>query len=263
MNLHICPNCNTKLKPNKFKSHFRKIHPELSLEDIDLLLIPEYLLTSSIGWNIPIRKKDAVLLLEEKIRIYNKFSSFEIRFNSFRNTLFFEAIELGYEKLKQDVTDFAVISDEEMDLPVDVMIEIILYKSKRTRELLERLETFKSQILLKHQQAKAQYQTIFVTWSDLTFDKNKIRISANKAFVKAIDLPTEIRSFKSLKVEFFRKNYSNAKYKLVIYRGVIMPELSRGLKEILDLVSKHSSVISRNKRDLIYSEITCKYQRIV
>jgi hypothetical protein len=259
----ICPDCRGKLKPTKVKRHFLKVHPERSLEEIDLLLIPEYLLTSSIGRNITIGKKDVALLLEEKIRIYNKFSSFEIRFNSLRNTLSFEAIELDYEKLKQDVTDFAVISDEELELPVDVMIEIILYKSKRTRELLERLETFKLQIPLKHQQDNAQYQTIFVTWSDLTFDKNKIRISANKAFVKAIDLPSRIKSSKNLKVEFFRKNYSNAKYKLVIYRGVIMPELSRGLTEILDLVSKHSSGISRKKRDLIYSQITCKYQRIV
>ena len=196
-------------------------------------------------------------------RIYNDYLSFELKFRSLKRADYFEAIEIEYHRLYKEVDNYLDITSEEIKMNDDIFGQIMSCKCRIIEEIKGKLDQLRAEIPSYDQYIKAQYQTIYITWFDLTFDKNKIRISANKAFVKAIDLPTEIRSFKSLKVEFFRKNYSNAKYKLVIYRGVIMPELSRGLKEIQDLVSKHSSVISRNKRDLIYSEITCKYQRIV
>jgi hypothetical protein len=97
----------------------------------------------------------------------------------------------------------------------------------------------KSKIPLKSSYVEAQFHTIYVTWTDLTFDKDKIRISANKAFVKAIEMPERRINWKNLKIEDFRKYHPHARFKLVIRKGVIMEELSKGTEQILECVATH------------------------
>jgi hypothetical protein len=250
MNLQVCPNCQAKLNPKKIKRHFQKFHPE-----VDLPLTHRLNNFDFTG--------ESVILKRGISRIDMDLLSFNLRFKVLEKADYFEEIEFDYNRLYNEIDDYYDITPEEMEMDDTSFLQIMKYKFDNILKLKDILDQLKTKLPTYDQFYKAQHQTIFVTWSDLTFDKNKIRISANKAFVKAIDLPSKTKSLKNLKVEFFRKNYSNAKYKLVVYRGVIMPELSRGLSEILNLVSEHSSGFSRKKRDLIYSGINCKYQRIV
>ena len=247
MKIIICPNCKTKLKPNKFKKHLLKVHPQLSEKEIESLLPPSDSLTSALV-SIPLSRSESELLRTEKNRIYTKFISFEIRFRTFLKAHYFDSIELDFNRLKEDVNDFSEISENELNLPMDVMFAVLDYKFLKRKVLFEKMDVLKKTTPTKSVTIEEHYQTIYVTWSDLSFDKNKIRISANRAFVNAIEIPRHLMTSDNLNINFYRELYPDSKFKLTAYKGVIIPHRSRGLDQIFDQIAEHSIIRTRSKQ---------------
>jgi hypothetical protein len=226
MNLRICPNCHARLNPQSIKKHFSKVHSSISLPEAHYL-------------KKPLLNAESIILKRGLERIYNDYLSFELKFRLLKRADYFEAIKLDYSRLCDEVDDFLDITPEEMKMEDDIFIQIMSYKCRIIEEMKGKLNQLKVELPKYDQYLKAQFQTIYVTWADLTFDKDKIRISANKAFVKAIEIPERRINWKKLKIEDFRKYHSHARFKLVVHKGVIMEELSRGTEQILECVATH------------------------
>jgi hypothetical protein len=235
MTLLICPNCGTKLNPTKIKKHFQKVHTELSVAEVQNLIPAS-------------QPSNSTLLRQEISRIAGKFSLFEQRINGLRKNDYFETVEFAFIRLIRDIEEYSDLTDEELNLDENILFPLIEHKFLKRRELIEKLNKFKLQTPGKQQFIKDNCQTIYVTWSDLTFDKNKIRISANKAFVKAIEMPERRINCKNLKIEDFRRYCPNARFKLVIYKGVIRDDLSSGTAQILEYVEMFSPSVHGKRK---------------
>jgi hypothetical protein len=230
MDIVICPNCQAKLNPKEIKGHFTKVHPEVAL--------PAANHTNYTG-----SAMESAILKSGLDRVYNYYLAFELRFRSLKRADYFEAIEIEYNRLSDEVDNYLDITAKEMQMDGDTLQQIMSYKCRIIEEMEEKLNQLIVELPTYDQYLKAQYQTIYVTWSDLTFDKDKIRISANKAFVKAIEIPERRINWKNLKIDHFRKHYPNARFKLVVYKGVIMEDRSKGIAQILECVEMVSPAI--------------------
>jgi hypothetical protein len=232
MTLFICPNCQASLNPKRIKKHFIRVHPGTTLPEAQYLKNPLF-------------NAESAILKIGLYRIYNDYLAFELKFRSLEKADYFEAIEIDYRRLFNEIDDYLDITAEEMNMDDDIFLEIMKYKCHIIGQMKEKLDQLRVEIPTYEQYIKAQYQTIYVTWSDLTFDNNKIRISANKAFVKAIEMPERRINCTNLKIEDFRKDYRNHRFKLVVHKGVIMEDRSRGAAQILECVATHSPAVRR------------------
>jgi hypothetical protein len=226
MNLHICPNCRARLNPKRIKKHFSRVHSGITLPEAQYLKNPLF-------------NAESIILRSGLDRIYNDYLSFELKFRLLKRADYFEAIKLDYGRLCDEVDDYLDITPEEMKMEDEIFLQIMSYKCRIIEEIKGKLNQLIVELPMYDQYLKAQFQTIYVTWTDLTFDKDKIRISANKAFVKAIEMPERRINWKNLKIEDFRKYHPHARFKLVVHKGVIMEELSRGTEQILECVTTH------------------------
>lgn len=226
MNLHTCPNCQARLNPKRIKTHFSRVHPSIALPEAQYLQNPFF-------------NAESIILKSGLDRIYNDYLSFELKFRSLKRADYFEAIKIDYSRLFNEIDDYLDITTEEMNMEDDIFLQIMSYKCRIIEEIKGKLNQLRIELPTHDQYLKAQYQTIYVTWTDLTFDKDKIRISANKAFVKAIEMPERRINWKNLKIEDFRKYHPHLRFKLVVRKGVIMEERSRGTEQILECVATH------------------------
>lgn len=236
MNNQICPICRTILNTSKIKKHFNKVHPEVDLLEEDFHINAD-------------SAKEYTIVKSELDRISNDYLSFELKFMALKKVDYFEKIENDYNLLYDDVDDYLDITSEEMKMEDNILVQIMSYKCRVIREMKEKLNQLKVDLPAYNQYLNTQYQTVYVTWSDLTFDKNKIRISANKAFVKAIEIPERKINLKALKIDCFRNHHPEAIFKLIVYKGVIMEERSKGVAQILDCLEMCSPRVRRKRKE--------------
>jgi hypothetical protein len=132
-------------------------------------------------------------------------------------------------------------------------------KLNAARGKKEKLDSYKRSAADRQNFIKEKCQTIYITWDDITFDRNKIRISPNKAFVQPLEMPGSIKIYNEIKVDYFKRKYSKDVYKLIAHKGIIIDDLSKGVSQIRSLISDHAADLERSKgKERIQKEFTDK-----
>jgi hypothetical protein len=244
-----CPNCNAKFKLNKFKRHFRKVHPELSSDEVKELERKNYL-----NGKAP----DLVTLFSrEKQKINQMCFLFERELGTFSNSKYFEYAEFKFNRLWNFVDTYLKRDKMNDALPLPVSSQVMAYEQSKILELKNRLIKFKESTPDKSTFIKSQCETIYITWDDIKFERNKIRVSVNKAFVQPMEMPGSIRIYDEIKIDYFKRKYTKAIYKLVVYKGITLEDLSQGLSQIRNLIAEHAADLESSKKtEKVHKELT-------
>lgn len=274
MEFVICPKCGFSIKKDRFLKHFRKAHYNLNytaasalLKTIDISLgcsekswdNDRRTIAKSKGKIIDTSPPDySHLILRKMQRINHKVFLFEREFSSFNKGLYFELMEFRYNRLFKIVNSYlSGIKEEEDQLPEEVKSMVLEIENNMVLDLISKLESFKNTTIDRITFIKEKCETTFITWDDISFDRNKIKISPNKVFVQPIEMPGSIKIYNEIKIDYFKRKYSKDVYKIVSHRGIVMDDLSKGVSQLRSLISEHAADLERPKRnELVQKELT-------
>lgn len=260
--LVICPKCKASVKIKRIKTHFLKAHFSMGMVEANLLIseVNDKLLFSENTWKKPKKKQQTQKVIPKKpknfdsqkriafAKIDQKCTLFNIEFSSFYKTKYFELVKDKWERLMRLVTLNIEKIEENPDLPAEIRPLVLLYEKEKLHGLFMRLKAYRETTIDKDTFIKEQCNTIYISWDDLTFDRNKIRVSVNKAFVQPIEMPGSIKIYNEIKVDYFKRMHSKDIYKLIIHKGFVMEELSRGVEQIRNLIANHAADLERSKK---------------
>jgi uncharacterized C2H2 Zn-finger protein len=244
-----CPKCNAQFKLNKFKRHFRKVHPELPSEVVDELerksrktfQTPDY----------------TTILSREKQKINHMCFIVEREFETFSNSKYFEFAEFKFNRLWNIIDAYVKGNKNDRQLPEAIRSKVKSFEQSKISELKTRLIEFKESTPDKVTFIKSQCQTVYLTWDDITFERNKIRVSVNKAFVQPMEMPGSIRIYNEIKIDYFKRKFPKAIYKLVVYKGIVLEDLSQGPSQIRNLIAEHAADLESSKKtEKVHKELT-------
>ncbi len=235
-----CPNCKAQFNLHKFKRHFRKVHPELPSEVVDELERKSRVTAKTPDFT--------ALLSREKQKVNHKCFLFEREFETFSNAKYFEFAEFKFNRLWNFVDTYLKKDKTNEGLPSQVHAKLLAYEQSEISKLKTRLIEFKESTPDKVTFIKSQCETIYLTWDDITFDRNKIRISVNKAFAQPMEMPGSIRIYNEIKIDYFKRKYQKAVYKLVVYKGIVLDDLSKGPSQIRNVIAEHAADLESSKR---------------
>jgi hypothetical protein len=196
-------------------------------------------------------------LSNEKKIINNQCFLFENEFNTFKDVLYFELAEVKFDRLQLQIRAFEKESCENERLTNKGRFKLDKVKHRKLSALKAKLNSFKQSTLDKKSFIQETCTTAYITWDDITFDRNKIRISPNKVFVQPLEIPGSIKVFNEIKVDYFKRKFKKNVYKIVVYKGIVMEELSNGPSQIRMLISEHVADMERKKnKDNIQKEFS-------
>jgi hypothetical protein len=264
MELVSCPKCGVSLKEDRLFGHFRKVHYGLSFDEANELIqkVNGSSIISRETWekakySVKKKKKKTKLksspdyssvLQREKQKVDHKCFLFQREFDSFSKSLYFEIAEFKFNRVDRIVKSYLQDLGGNLDLPLAIRHDVVNYEKKLVYELNEKLNNFKMSTPDKQSFIKEKCETVYITWDDITFDRNKIKISPNKAFVQPLEMPGSIKIYNEIKVDYFKRKYSKDVYKLISHKGIIMDDLSKGVSQIRSLISEHAADLERTKR---------------
>jgi hypothetical protein len=275
MEIISCPKCGASIKKEVILKHFRKTHFALTFQSLSEIMknVDVQINFSEQQWDqerkaaakrrgkrIDVSPPDfSHIKIREKQKIDHKCFLFQREFDSFNKVLYFEVAEFKFNRLDRIVRSYLMDICENPELPSAIRLDVMNYEKKVVTELKEKLANFKLSTRDKQSFIKEKCETIYITWDDITFERNKIKISPNKAFVQPLEMPGSIKIYNEIKVDYFKRKYSRDMYKLIAHKGIIMDELSKGVYEIRSLISDHAADLERSKgKERIQKEFTDK-----
>jgi hypothetical protein len=275
MEIISCPKCGTSIKNDGIFKHFRKAHYILNFQsavecfknvDMEFKWSEQQwdqerkAAAKRRGKRIDVSPPDfSHIKIREKQKIDHKCFLFQREFDSFNKVLYFEVAEFKFNRLDRIVRSYLKDICENPELPSAIRLDVMNYENSEVSELKEKLSKFKLSTPDKQSFIKEKCETIYVTWDDITFDRNKIKISPNKAFVQPLEMPGSIKIYNEIKVDYFKRKYSRDVYKLIAHKGIIIDDLSKGVSQIRTLISDHAADMERSKgKERIQKEFTDK-----
>lgn len=232
----FCDHCGALIKRSKYLIHLYKVHNITSYPD------EEYIQKKIETHRAEIERQEA----EFKIKLENKRKRKRIleinrerrKEEKIQHELFLKSLDVKYSRFTQELSE---INDqlynpntEKQVRPLIEWLESDRKKTKNIREVLriEELQKEFSKILEDKRTKKDDFvnsecKSYYITWSDVTFDKDKVHISPDRAFVKPIEYIGSIESLNLIKQDYFSRVFSHAIYKLTFYHGSIDKDLSR------------------------------------
>jgi hypothetical protein len=279
MELNTCFLCGVNVKNENILKHIKKVHFKSTFEDISIFNLN----LSKDEWEIErqkitFKKKNKRIEIKGKERhgnkneinlsiirtreinnINHKCYLFNREFNDFAKYKYFESIEFKYSRLQKIVNKYLNEIKINDQLPEKIQLEIYNIETLKINELSKKLANFRLSIPDKKDYIRDNCETFYVTWDDISFVHNKIKISPNKAFVQSISMPGSIRIFNEIKIDYFKRRYSKDIYKMIANKGVVLEDISKGVTQIRTLISDHVADLENSKQKIyLNKELTDK-----
>lgn len=268
MNSIYCIFCNCKLNSNNLEKHLEKVHNKNFPKKEYLKLLKNHRKVTHFKKSkerqliASKQREEAKELKEKKLKenqlqkIDDKFFHFENDFKNLKSPKYFEIVEENFNLLMEKTNNEMENLKINLDLIENIREEVFEYEKQKILTFIKKLSVFKSSIPFKSDFIKNECVTVYVFWEDITFDRNKIKISVNKAFVQPIDIMGSMQIYNEIKIEYFKRMYPNDHYKLIVHNGIVVEELSNGLINLRKLINEHltSDFKNNSKRNSTVQE---------
>jgi hypothetical protein len=256
-NYLFCDHCKALVKESNYFAHLKQIH------SVKVLPSKEYITNKLINdkaevekWKNEISvKREAKTKNSKKKKKKNQTQNVRIsiinreerRRNRIQYDIVIRTIELKYSNYYNKLSDIQkTLYNEEIEILTRGLIEKLEMEKQKIEDRIEisKIDEFLHEfsIILENKRTKRddflrdECKSFYITWSDVTFDMNKVHISPDRAFVKPIDFLGSIDSLNTIKGEYFNRVYPKSIYKLTFYKGSLEKELSRDYQKFSDAI---------------------------
>lgn len=233
--LYECPKCKARIKYSKLLKHLRTVHQDVRLPDMhQFVQSHEFKLFRPLDTsdNITVRTKSFLQRSKVNSGQYGMRIDFlDKQIDKIMRARFFEESAAQFKELKSQIES----GYYELD-------------GYHHNKYLQILRTHQRNMLRKAEYIKEKCTMTYITWDDISFTSNCIRISANKAFVKPIQVVGSMKILDEIKVDYFKRKYKDHIYKLVIYQGEVQEDLTKDLTIIREIVQQHTEKNNKSPR---------------
>lgn len=271
MELLQCMFCNSKIKKSNVRKHIKKAHADINEIEI-LKFLKNIENTLEIGSLSKINnsvKGNKIIKEESKIisDINYQINSIILKKINKISTYIYNELAIDYysetvENIENEIEETSNLISRNKSSDLNYISRIHMYK-----DLKEKLEQAYLDLPSKADFIKNKCLSVYVTWNDIHFDKNFIKINKEKVIIHSIQIEGSLKILNELKQDYFAKEYKKEIYKLVVYNGICYENLtiSKGLKEIKAIINEHivslekSTTINKNivrQRPLVYFDKT-------
>lgn len=233
----VCEICKKDISNNQLVVHLQNTHSNESKKTLVRILNSAGIIISKDlkKWlRTKGNKKESLYVKKFKIRdkyIEKKYTDLKSQFQKLLDTPFFDKNNL-YDNLCEQIN--LLENSKKYDL-----------ENKYIEELQEKLKIYENRPN-KHDFIKLHCDTIYVTWNDIKFEKEGIKIQSPegkfyKIYINGID-----HSFNSIKHSYFNQYFQSDVYTVRFYKSKVLRQLSPGLKEIEEIISNKFINLSKS-----------------